>query len=270
MQPMKENEYKVHVSTKKVNSDMHEFPQYFLGDSAKEAEEVFSKFKKYLNSLASSYHHITGIEKSELFGDGVLALGKAKRDFDEHRCGSFKDYAIFLIVDAMNECVRLNRSSIKVPSYINKSHKILNRIKKIVTGSKYSLLDVFESDVRSWNLTKHKISELIKDKELIENAAQRAKISVNILIERSEFLPYILPEDDILTEKFSSGDEQLLNRLIVSKMFSIMNEDEIEIASLLMEDMNKSDICAKLNKSITWVNSKIDSIRLKSLKILEK
>lgn len=262
-------DYKVQVSEHKIDTDVCEFPQYFLGDSAKEAEEVFSKFKKYLNSLANSYHHVTGIDKSEFFGDGVLALGKAKRDFDKKKGGNFKDYAIFLIIDAMNECVRLNRSSINVPSYINKTHKILNRIKKNLVGSKYSLSDVFKSTIDSWELDNTKKLELIKDKELIENASTRAKMSVDVLIERSEFLPYILPED-VTSNEPKQDDEQILNKLLVSKMFSVMDEDEIKVASLLMKDNNKSDIVRELNKSMSWVNSRIDSIRDKSLKVLGK
>ena len=94
--------YEIISSTDAGNHPSEKFPNYLLGDSLSEAEDTYLKFEKYINNLSNMYASASGIEKSELFGDAILALGKAKRDFDP-RIGKFVPFAKFLIMDAMNE-----------------------------------------------------------------------------------------------------------------------------------------------------------------------
>lgn len=270
-----ENAYSIVAKRRKKREnyiqDYTKFPKYFLGDSIEEAESLFKTFKDYLNKLSNTYHFSTGIDREEFFGAGIIALGKAKKDYRSYKNSKFIPYAKFLIIDAMNECIRHNKVVIKIPSYINKTNKIINRIKKSLQTEKDWYNEIFNYDIDNINIHKNVKNKIRKDKELIEKAAKRAGLTTKKLVERSEFLPCIVSSEYLYTDNdihFSNEQhENLLTKLLIDKLMITLNKEEKTICKFLMGSLNKSEISMKLKKSDTWVNSRIKDIKNKLLKI---
>ena len=242
---------------------------YLLGDSIKEAEELLIKFSVYINNVTRAYSESTNIDRGDLFGDAVIALGKAKKDFDPKKSGEFTPYAKFIIVDAMNECVRKNKAIISTPVYISKAHKIIIRIKSLI--SNYT--EMFEEIILDEKFDKFKIPPSVKNtilynKELLNKASKRINITLVELINRAEFLPLITQENNI--KKVTNNEELILTRLIVAEIFAVLNKNETIIAELIMNDKNISDICKILDRSNDWVKNRIKDIKSKAKQMLLK
>lgn len=242
-------------------------PKYLLGDSIKETEELLAEFTFYINNLARAYSESTNIDRGDFFGEAIIALGKAKADFDPKRGGEFAPFAKFIIVDAMNECVRINKAVVITPVYIDKAHKIIVRIKNVI--SNYT--DSFDDVVFNNAFDKAKIPKSIKaavlyDKNLLNRAAKRSKLTLVELIERAEFLPLVLQKD--VTKEADGSDKPPLAKLIVGEILELLDDEETAVADLIMDDKNRSDICKLLSCSDDWVVNRIKAIRRKAKQAL--
>lgn len=256
------------ISTKERKKEKKEtFPKYFLGENIKEAEKLFTEFKHYLNNISYNYSRITGIDQSDLFSEGILALGKAKNDYDSKKSNNFIGYAKFLIIDAMNEYVRHNKTSVKIPSYIIKTNRIINRIKTKLNNTEDWFNSLFNESLNNIKLAASIKENLLGDKELIDRAAVRAKIDSKTLVERAEFLPSIITNyiDSIQETKH----ETIISKLLVDRLMLILTENEQTVAILIMEDLNNSEIGRELNRSSNWVEARLSKIKKKILNMIK-
>lgn len=255
--------YKVIAEKDLASTDTEAFPKYLLGNTLVDAEETFARFEKYINTLAASYHFMTGVDKSEFFGDAVIALGKARRDFDKKKSSNFIAYAKFLIVDAMNECIRNNIAIVKVPSYIYKAHKIIVRIKSYAVDNCVDVTDVlYSDDYLVSESVKLKISE---DKNKLERAAERAGLPYRELIKRAEYIPLVLSKEDGMADLIPANKthEAVLAKIIVDTVTPLLDKDEKTISEMLMKDLPRSEIGKRLGRSDDWVLNRMAKIRNK-------
>lgn len=261
-------------SDNKIETQDTNFPQYLLGDSLKEAERVLAEFNTYINNVASAYAASSNIDKSEFFGDAIIALGKAKRDYTPDRGSVFIPYAKFIIVDSMNECVRKNKATVRIPIYINKAHKIILRIKVLIAGYAETIDDILFDTNFNWDKIPEVIrTKIIDDKILLERSSERAKITLKVLIDRAEYLPLMISTDIAVRELSSNNldEEHILAKLIVNEIKSLLNSDELDVANLIMEGKRKVEICELLDRSNTWTSKRIENIRNKAkLMVLNK
>lgn len=258
------------ISSKKVETaDRPIYPQYLLGDSAKEAEDTLKEYEKYLNNIASAYASLVPtIDKGDFFIEGIEALAKAKRDYDSTKGCDFKPYAKFIIIDAMNEFIRKNKAIVQIPSYISKSNKIIYKIKQILG----------ENEIDWFNILFEHTDELSDDikeplmhyKNMLENAAERASISCRQLADRAEFLPNTtLDVDTVGLELTTEIDhDKMMARLVVDKIMPLLDDTEKLIAEMIMLDMNKREIAGVIERSDMYVADRIKSIKQKVLKMM--
>lgn len=262
---MKEYKYEI-VSTHSHNNPQDsEFPPYMLGNTLLEAEQTFNAFESYINNIADMYATASNIDKEELFGDAVIALGRAKRDFNPS-IGHFIPYAKFLILDSMNECVRRNRTLIKVPSYVSKSNIIINRVKRLSEEYIVDNHNVMLDDVDTMDEIPADIKlQIHKDRGLLCNAAMRAGITYEELIERAEFTPLVIFEHDNYIDKvpLEVEHESVIDKMIVNCVLPLLTKDELSVANLLMSDMNRNDISKILKRSDDWVLNRMKGIKTK-------
>jgi RNA polymerase sigma factor (sigma-70 family) len=267
-----ERKYQFEVITSKdaTSSVSTEFPEFLLGNSLLEAEETLAEFETYVNNIAGLYAYSSDgiIDKSDFFGEAILALGRAKKDYNP-KLGEFIPYAKFLIIDALNEYARRNRVLINIPSYVNKTNIIINRIKSRLsafTSSPRKFLK--DSNYKKYNIPKDVANKTEKDKELIARAAKRAKISYEELLDRSEFLPIVeLETDYTFNHAIEAPYNQILAKLVVDGVMPHLSNNECLVAELLMDGKNKKEICRILERSNSWVISRINSIKRKILNI---
>lgn len=241
-----------------------DFPKKLLGNNLKEAEELLAEFSAYINKMAGIYAAATNIDKGEFFGEAVLALGKAKAEFDPIKGGEFTPFANFLILDAMNECVKINRISVHIPSYVDKSHNIINRIKTSIFKYTEDLDAVLTDEVfRKSTLPVDTDQEVSSDIILLERAAKRASITFKQLVERALVLPMIVTKasDELAGE--DTTQDALIAKLVVEKIKLLLDDEELAVADLIMQDKTKEEMCGILGHTNLWINNRVDSIRRK-------
>ena len=255
------------INTEKITEAQDtNFPQYLLGSSLKEAEETLEEFNTYINNLASTYSKSTNIDKSEFFGDAIIALGKAKHDFDPERSNAFVPFAKFIIIDSMNECIRKNKAIVRCPTYIDKAHKIIVRIKTSLTIYTNTIEDVlFGKHFNRYKIPKSIKKTILRDKKLLENAAKRLEISVESLFYKAEYLPLVIPTDDYIDrlQDFNIDESSIIAKLVVNEIKLLLDKNELIVANLIMEDKKRSEISKLLGHSDSWVTSRIEAIRYK-------
>jgi len=245
-------------------NDNDAYLEYMLGATLEDAEKTFREFSVYINRLARFYSTISGIDRTEFFGEGVIALGKAKRDYNK-RLGEFSSYAKYIMSDAMNEYVRKNRTPIKIPSYVYKANKIVNRIKKDIEVYKdfISTDDVLYSDITDSEIHEVIISKVNKNKNLLISAAKRASISYDELVDRARQLPLVIKLDVVEFEVVNVDDTytSLPIKLFVKEIMTFLPKGAQTVAKLIMEDKDKSEISKITQKPCYWVNKQMNIIK---------
>lgn len=263
----KRNTYKYDVVSSSKAKSKADFPQYFLGKTAKEAEDTLKIFGKYLNNLASAYALAAPtIDKSDFFVEGVEALAKAKKDFDPEKGPEFAPYAKFLIVDAMNEYIRKNRAVVRLPAHISKANKVIYRIKSLLGSREDMWFELLFED--AGKLPHETESKLEHFRKVFQNAANRARLSVRELADRAEFLPTTLSEEELTDCAVEVNHDEIMAKLVVDKIMPHLSEIEQVVAECIMRDLNNREIAAIIGKSDTYVHKKIQSIKQKVLNMI--
>jgi DNA-directed RNA polymerase specialized sigma subunit len=260
-------EEKHHESAKEV------FLPYYLGETQEEAEETYHLFSNLLNIIASAYSNLTGIDKGDLFADGLTGLARAKRDWDPDRgdC-KFRNWAILKIKTAMNDCCRRNKSIVTIPEYIRVANIYINNIKTILgaygeteENIRYALRHGTVSHIRSIN--KLDFERLNSELSKLDTLSKNSKVPHKNLIKRAEYVPTDAYLDDGMTQEEMETAEKrrMVAALVVSKLQDRMTPSELHVANGIMagksyEEIGRTHIPPR---SIAWVTKQLDSMRNK-------
>jgi RNA polymerase sigma factor (sigma-70 family) len=244
--------FKYDIIKQTVVCEYEEMPEHFLADTPEKAEKLFEEFSATLNALSYTYSLSTGIDKSDLFGEALIGLGRASRDYDSERSENFKNFAIVKIKSALNEYARKNATSIIVPGYILAAHKNINELKK-------QLKVDYIGDI-----TELPDSNIVV---LLKRAAERAGITLKELIKRSEIIPSDVEYRDCFdTESislFEEDQDKMMKALAVQKLLNLMDDTERKIAEGIMEGKSYSEIGNEFGKTDGWVAYKLNRFKEK-------
>lgn len=262
----KEFKYEI-VTTVDSKSNNECLPRYLLGETLIDAEKTFKDFESYINNISNIYSVTSGINKSEFFGEAIIALGRAKKEFNK-KLGDFIPFAKFLIIDGMNEYVRENRALVKIPSYINKANIVINRLKADINSFVHEPKDILYVDnYNDYNIPDDIIEKIKYNKEILNKAAKRACITYDELLKRAEYLPLVISENDSLNELASNTThDSLVAKIIVDNIMPSLTDEEKLIAELIMEDKNRKEIGEILRRSDDWILNRIAKIKRKVTK----
>lgn len=259
--------YKYDVVNQTVVKQTEEMPEFFLANTAEEAQALYERFSKTLNLLSGNYATATGIPKTDLFGEALIGLARANRDWDPKRSNDFRTYAIYRIKDALREYCASNMNCVSVPVYLRLSHKHYKELCSICNEYKIpvdtlaieqEIPDCFEPE------------DAIRSAELVVNlinASNRARTNYRVYLERIKSIP----EDECFDQQLPPELEERQSRqleaaLVVDKIKKFISEDELLICDGIMKDKTYEEIAAELDKSKAWVSKKIKEIRTKVLK----
>lgn len=238
-----------------------EFLKCFLGKTIKEAEQTHNEFSKLLNIIARNYSLSTGLDKADLFGEALVGLARAKRDFDSDRSDNFRAFAVFKIKDALNKFVRDNMCSVSIPAYISKANNLINKLNDFLYSQNidqdtidYIIHEGVVDDIDMPYEAKIRVREIII---LLERAAERADTTYEKLVSRASFLPV----DKELLDFCDSEKNSNFDKIVVDRIWQVMDDIDKEIAKMIMEDTSKKDIALHFNKSITWINNRLKRIK---------
>lgn len=239
--------YKV---VKSVARDSEQLPAAFLADSVEEAERVYCEFSSLLNSMSYAYHKNTDLDKADLFGEGLVGLARAVRDFDSTRSSDFNTYAIYRIKDAMNKYVREVNSPVKIPSYIKKANALICELKNDLTNDVQCI----------------RVEDIPKDNPLLAKLrkyAERSGLCLKDLMERAEYLPNSCEYE----ENSAFSENTVFDEILVNELKEYMSEKELIVVEGFLEGKNFSAISADLGMSSSWAKNTFDRmcVRLKDM-----
>ena len=246
-------------------------PECYLAETPEEADALYERFEKFLNDTATAYAVNTGLSKADLFGEGLIGLGRAYRDWDPSRSEEFAPYAKFRIRDALGEFVRDNASAISVPSYVKKAHANIREIKAICEAAnvdsntviyEQELPDELESDdaVRCAQL----VSNVI-------NAANRAKVSYLDFLERIAMVPEDVEYVDHTPPEVHQREIEMLEAaVVVEKLKEHMDEVELAICEGIMMERSYEEIGKDFGRSKGWVAGKLKALKERIIKMMHE
>ena len=263
--------YKYDIVNKTIVKRAEDMPACYLADTLKEAEYIYSQFEHTLNELARSYSINTGLNKADLFSEGLIGLGRAYRDWDPDRSDNFKTYAIYRIKDSLGEFVRNNSSTVSVPSYIKKAYANLREIKSICEAAEIDYDAVAEKQELPDGLD---VADAVRCAELISNlinAANRAKIKYCNFLDRLTLIPedveYI---EQAPPEVHQRKIEMLEAAVVVEKLKEYMDKEELAICDGIMLDKSYAQIGKELGRSKSWVSGKLKKLKERILIMVRK
>lgn len=263
--------YKFDIVTKTVVKKPEEMPLYFLADTPEEAEAIYSRFKKTLNNFAYSYAMSTNLNRTDLFGEALIGLARAYRDWDPLRSNDFEAYARFVIKDALNEFVRDNLTIVTIPAYVKKANANLKKIKSICAA--YDI-DWKRLVIDQKVSTKMNTEDSIVCTKLIENlllAAKRAKVDYVKFIERIELVPENVEYTDQTPFEVHKRESEMCEAaMIVEKLKEYMDKQELAICTGIMEDKSFDEIGKEMKRSKSWVSGKLKNLRERIILMMEE
>lgn len=254
-----------------------ELPKCFLADTPEKAEKLYKDSYSLLNNLSYTYSITTNIDKSDLFGEALVGLARANRDFDPKRSNNFRTFAIYKIKTALNEYVRKNSRVVIMPAYLRHANRHIMLLKDAFDSyslDKALLFDAFGTGDLKMNWAKNsplkeKIQSLF---DKLVKAAERAGISVKELVARAEFVPTEVRYNDYASAEdvVQENDQRLQSALLIENMKKYMTPIEIRICEGIMEDKTYEAIAAEFGHKAPWINQQLDKIRERLKKIMRR
>jgi RNA polymerase sigma factor (sigma-70 family) len=263
--------YKFDIVTKTVVKKPEDMPLHFLADTPEEAESIYARFQKMVNDFAYSYAMSTNLNRMDLFGEALIGLARAYRDWDPSRSENFGTYARFVIKDALNEFVRDNLTIVSMPAYVKKANINLKNIKSICAA--YNIdwrILVIDQEIPQ----KLDMSDAIKCSKSVSNliqAAKRAKVDYEKFIDRVALIPEDIEYvDQTPFEVHKRESEMCEAAMIVEKLKEHMDKYELFICTGIMEDKSFEEIGKEMKKSKSWVSGKLKNLRERIVSMMEE
>lgn len=265
---MKKDKFKYDIIKESPVESYEEFPKYFLADTLEDAENIYKEYYSLLNNISYTYSSYCNIHKDDLFGEALVGLARANRDYSDGRGAKFKTLAVYKIKTVLNEYVRKNSGTVAVPAYIKHASRHVELLKSIFKACDNGSLDqCFESgmlDINNESLggLKLKADEAFRK---LKGAAKRAKISVEELVRRVEFMPTEIAYDEYLSsEDLLNNDEDKLNMILfIENLKFHLTDIEKEIVECIMDGIPYNKIAKKFDRTTPWIRQKLDIIREK-------
>jgi len=266
---MTKNKFKYDIIKESSVESYEEFPKYFLADTLEEAENLYKDNYSLLNNISYSYSFFSNVSKDDLFGEALIGLARANRDYDSKRKGAkFKTFARFKIKTVLNEYIRKNSGIVPVPAYIKHASRHIKLLKSIFktynSDCLTHCLEKGELDVDNNILCELK-PKAIEAFRKFKGAAMRAGISTKELARRVEFMPVEIPYDEYLSpdDILRSEEDKLSMALFIENLKFHLTDIEKEIVECVMDGMPYNKIAKKFNRTTPWVCEKFRKMREK-------
>jgi RNA polymerase sigma factor (sigma-70 family) len=250
-----------YVIIQKDLAPVHErFPKHLLADTAEEAEAVFKMFSKVVNDLARSYAAGSGLNRADLFGEAVIGLARAKRDFDPRRSKNFKTFAIYKMKDTLNDYVRSFSSPVPVPAYLKRVSRWVGILEEVLRSAMLPEVDVeaILNGRRQAFLPGELHDHYLELSEYLAKEAKRLNVTQEELVKRARAIPKeFVSEPDGL----AASDDELYTRIMVEELKRHMTETELRISEMIMAGKTYKEIADVFGRTAPWVRQQLDKIK---------
>lgn len=248
------------ILTKKPVKSQEDLPCYFLGQTIEQAESLYGQFEKTLNDLARTFAAKSGLELPDLFGEALVGLAKAARDWDSKRSGDFKTYAIYRIKDTLREFVRKNRAIVSIPSYVKKAERNLDIIRNVCRNYGVDPIALAKQREIPQNFVDDDIVKCVTALGNLMRASNRAGMDYATFISRVEVAACSIEE--VLTDVDAIGSERDPDLVVlVGQLQTIMSDEERAMCDGLMVGETLQEIGVRTGLSPAGVHKKLLTLR---------
>lgn len=256
-----------------------EFKKHFLADTEEEANDLLKKYDGTLKLLSNKASVMTGIDREDLYQEGIIGLARASREFNEERSDNFRTFAIYKIKDALREFNTTQSITIKSPQYTRDAIRLAAVLReRLVKAGEYqylALVDMWDSSSKYVGNSPLDIS-IQKSRYSLKNLADRSHTSVKQLLERSEMAPLYsseLTNVNYPSDKMSSETDVIdkINAMdMIERIKKYISEEDYELLwNRFVEGMTVREIAPKMGISAPHVSGKTQ-VLLEKLRKLEK
>lgn len=224
--------------------DDEKFLPNFLGNTTKEADTLYNKYKNTLTGLANKYAMYSHVDEGDLVQEGVIGLARAAREFDVERSSDFNTFAIYKIKDAMREFISKQATDVKIPQYIKEASRLIAKLSKLIDKVSPMKESDYEMVWAESSLFDNE-SEIIKDinaiRDSLSNLAARSGTTIDQLLERAEMYPADVTDvDDVV---YSMGDmsgisietaeddiiTKIMTEKAIDKLMTVLSKEDYEL-----------------------------------------
>jgi len=256
------------------------FCKCFLADTEKEAEKLLKDYNSTLKLLSNKVAALTGLDKEDLYQEGIIGLARAKRDFDEERSENFKIFAIYKIKDAMREFGTTQAVTIKAPQYTKDAIRLASVLRELlVKAGEYpyiALVDMWNSSSKYVNNDPLEKS-IQKARQSLKNLADRSHTSVRQLLERSEMIPtlaFAACKDSSMDIEDENPENTMVNNLdaaeTISRIKEYLSEEDYNLLwNRYVEGMTVRELAPIMGISAPHVSDRTQAL-LEKVRKLEK
>lgn len=262
---MKQTDYNI-TSRKQTGRTGEEFPAYFLGETEGEAQQNFEQFKGLLRSFAKAYAGWSNEDEGDLFGEAVVGLARAVRDFKPGKT-AFKTFVIGKIKVALSNYCWRQKSIVKVPHYVLAANACISRIKTLLESCNLSIMEVekilAEGEIPA-TITEDSKRDLLREEfRKLRSMAKNWKIDYLKLISRAEYAPMTADlADDFTLEEVEERNRQMeAAALFVSMMRDSMTEVECTVVDSIMAGKTYKEVAEEHNRTDVWVKQTLNSLK---------
>ena len=256
------------------------FRKRFLADTEEEGIKLIKEYDSTLKLLANKSSIMTGLDKEDLYQEGIIGLARANRDFDETRSDNFKIFAIYKIKDALREFGTTQSVSIKSPQYTQDALRLASVLReRLVKAGEYrytALADMWKSSSKYAGSSALEIS-IQESRRSLKNLANRSHTSVVQLLERSEMTPSYTVEVTDATDSMLNNDSpenDIINKINAVDLIGrirdrISEEDYMLLWNRFVEGMTVRELAPMMGISAPHVSDRTQAL-LEKLRKLEK
>ncbi|RKX65961.1 MAG: hypothetical protein DRP42_04040, partial [Tenericutes bacterium] len=220
---------------------------------------------------AQSYSAVTGLEKSDLFGEALIGLGRAKKNFDPTRGCGFRTYAVRCIHGVLENYVRIYITTIVIPSYLTKASRQLNIFRALMLANEIDS-SVADNALITGDMSEVDINIDAEDRCVVamsnfHSAAERAGVGVDELVLRIALLPTHVNYDNTydVCDVFVDEETQLNAAIAVEEMREHMTPAQRFVADGVMAGKTEKEIAESHDppRSRSWVAKVLRGLREK-------
>ena len=256
------------------------FCKRFLADTEEEGMKLVKEYDSTLRLLANKSSVLTGLDKEDLYQEGIIGLARANRDFDEERSDNFRIFAIYKIKDALREFGTTQSVSIKSPQYTKDALRLASILReRLVKAGEYQYLALADMWRSSSKYTGSSALEksIQESRRSLRNLANRSHTSVVQLLERSEMTPsYTVEVTDItgsLIEN-NSPEDGMVDKINAADLIErikdcISEEDYTLLYNRFVEGMTVRELAPIMGISAPHVSDRTQ-VLLEKLRKSEK
>ena len=261
--------------------DGEKFRKRFLADTEEEAEKLLKEYDNTLKLLANKSSMMTGLDKEDLYQEGIIGLARANRDFDEARSDNFRIFAIYKIKDALREFGTTQSITIKSPQYTKDAMRLAYILREhLVKAGEYqysALADMWDASSKYTGNDALEIS-IQKSRTSLKNLADRSHTSVRQLLERSEMVPIYTSEVSGISSTYPinnySAEINMLDKIGASDLIKhikdhISEEDYTLLWNRFVEGMTVRELAPLMGTSAPNVSIRTQTL-LEKVRKLEK